>query len=374
MGTRLMTYTIGANQPIIRRNLDAYAKAIDKLDARHEEAIKQKTALDVAFSQLDMNEAEDEWKNQLRNQMQAEIDNAAMFGNYASAYDQAVMSAGKLLSNPAVIGRIRANAQYKEAKKLVDSRNDIGQTTKDRWTEQNPYYYEDKYDDNGNVVGGSKWTPNWTPVTTVDLTDIYAKVKQFVAAEAGGGNKVVMLDENGNPTEDMTKGFYGMAYSIGAKYERVPEEKLRAAFEAVFRQTPGAMESVMQDRDDRIWEYMKSDDKGKQAFIGSDILNDSGAIKSPQDYLADRVNPVLKTMAYNHVYTEMSVGDAYAKRLQFIKAKQESNAEAQAAYMLQGTQPTAYGANITYNTQEVGEQYATTYQSTLGELAKLFPR
>ena len=374
MPNRLLTYTIGANQPIIRRNLDAYSKAIDKMDARHEEAIKQKSALDVAFSQLEMNEAEDGWKMALRDKMQAEIDSAAMFGNYASAYDTAILSAGKLMSNPGVLGRIRANAEYNQYKKTVESRNDIDQTTKDRWLDENPYHYEDKFDENGNVIGGTSWTPNWNPVTKVDLTDIYTKVGQLAAAEAGGSENVQYLDENGNLVSDPAQGFYGMAYKKGTRYERLSEEKLKSMFDSIFRQYPNAMESLMQDRDNRIWEYNKTPDESKKNFIGSDIIKEDGSIKTPEDYLADRVNPVLKGMAYNRVYNTIDVGSAYAQRLQEQRAAAKLKASAQALYALEGMNTPAIGANIIFSGEEHAKQVYTGYQSAIEDIAKLFPR
>lgn len=374
MPNRLLSYTISANQPIIRRNLDAYSKAIDKMDARHEEAIKQKSALDIAFSQLDVNEAEDGWKSALRDKMQAEIDSAAMFGNYASAYDTAILSAGKLMSSPEVLGRIRANAEYNQYKKTVESRNDIDQVTKDRWLDENPYHYEDKYDDNGNIVGGTSWKPNWNPVTRVDLTDIYTRVKALAAEEAGGSENVQYLDENGNLTTDPSKGFYGMAYKTGTTWKRLSEQKVRSMFDAIFKQYPNAMESLMQDRDNRIWEYNKTPDADKRSFIGSDILDEKGAIKSPEDYLADRVNPVLKGMAYNNVSHTIDVGSAYAQRLQEQRAAARAAAAASALHELEGMNTPALGANIVFSGEDQAKQVYTAHQSAIEEIARLFPR
>lgn len=302
-------------------HLDVLGRSLDKMDERHQKALEQATAIDLALGKVELNAAEDAWKANYINNIRKEIDNAAQFGNYSTALSTATKLAGKALSDPGLLGRVRANAAYEEAKKQVLARNDINQVTKDRWLAQNKYSYNDIVDDNGNVVGGSEWNPDWRPVSRYDMANLYGLVKQLAAEEAGGGESAQFLDENGNLTSDMSKGFYGMAVKRGSRWERLSEDKLRNVFNALFKQAPEAMDSLMQDMNDRHWQYDNADDEGKKAFIGSDIMDSSGHMYTPQEYLEHRINPVLKEMAYNRVHSTMDFGSAYANKLKADRDK-----------------------------------------------------
>lgn len=302
-------------------NLDVLGRTYDKLDEKSQKALEQASAIDLALSKIELNASEDSWKTNYINQIRKQIDSAAQFGNYATALSTATKLAGKALSDTALLGRVRANANYEEAKKQILNRNDINQITKDRWLEQNPYSYQDKYDNLGNVVGGTDWNPNWRPVSRYDMSQLYGLVKQLAAEEAGGGESAQFLDENGNLTSDPSKGFYGMAIKRGSEWHRLSEDKLKRVFNSLFKQAPEAMDALLQDMDDRHWQYEKTDDEGKKAFIGSDIMDDSGRMYSPQEYLEHRVNPVLHEMAYNRVKSSLDFGSAYTQKLKADKNK-----------------------------------------------------
>ena len=300
-------------------SIEVFSHALDKIDARHKEALAERNKIMAAIGQLDLNEAEDEFKVDYIRDIQNKIDAASEFGGYSTALTTATQLAGSVLTDPRITGRIKAQQEYKAAKDRVQARTDIGQVTKDRWLEENPYTYQDKYDANGNVVGGTGFKANWNPVRRVDLTDIYKRVKDLVATEAGGSENAMFLDENMQLTNDITKGFYGMAVKRGTTWERLSEDKLKQAFDSIFKQTPDALESVMQDRDDRIWQYNKSDDEGKKAFIGSDIMGLDGTIYSPSQYLANKANPVLHDMAFDHTSTTIDYGSAYSNAMKDLK-------------------------------------------------------
>lgn len=307
-------------------SIEVFSHALDKIDARHKEALAERNKIMAAVGQLDLNEAEDEFKIDYIRDIQNQIDAASEFGGYSTALTTATQLAGNVLTDPRITGRIKAQQEYKAAKDRVQSRTDIGQVTKDRWLEENPYTYQDKYDANGNVVGGTGFKANWNPVRRVDLTDIYKRVKDLVATEAGGSENAMFLDENMQLTNDITKGFYGMAVKRGTTWERLSEDKLKQAFDSIFKQTPDALESVMQDRDDRIWQYNKSDDEGKKAFIGSDIMGLDGTIYSPSQYLANKANPVLHDMAFDHTSTTVDYGSAYSNAMKDLKDRAAAKA------------------------------------------------
>lgn len=305
----------------IRRKstLETYAGALDRIDAAHKEALDQINAINGALGQLDLNPAEDEFLQNYIADIKNQLDTQATFGNYSGALDTAKQLAGKVLTDPAIKGRIRYQQEYKAAKEAVDKNPNINQVTKDRWNEQNPYAYEDRYDDYGNVISGTSFAPNWTPVKHLNMTEIYGALKNLAAEEAGGADNVMFMREDGSLTTNPEEGFFGMAYKQGNSYHRLSEEKLKSMFDRLFREYPDALQSIMQDRDDLLWQYNKANDEDKKAFIGSDIMDSKGLFYSVDEYLAHRVNPVLKGMAYNRVENRMDYGQAYAARQKAIK-------------------------------------------------------
>lgn len=303
----------------IKENVEAYIDAFNRLDASHDAALQQRNAILAAVSNIKLNAAEDNWKTNYINNIVQKISNASKYGSYASAETAATLLAGNVAIDPALRGRERANVEYEKYKAQVENNNQLDRVTKDRWLAQNPYSYEDKYDKNGNIVGGSNWTPNWNPVNRFDMTKLYELTKKLAAVEAGGGESAQFLDENGNLTSDPSKGFYGMAVKRGSKWERLDEDKLKKVFNSLFEQAPEARDYLLQEMDDRRWQYDNDTDKDKKSFIGTDIMKEDGTMRTPSEYLAYRVNPVLEEMAYNHVWNSISFGEAYSQRQKDLK-------------------------------------------------------
>ena len=151
-----------------QRDLSPLQNYVQARNQMWEDTIKQKSAIDVALGNLKLNAAEDKWKYDYGRRIQKKIDEAAQFGDYSRALDTAVLEAGKAVSSPEVMGRIRANEQYEKAKQEVDTNGNISALTKKAWNLDNKYHYQDTYDNEGNIVGGSEWNANWKPVEEVD--------------------------------------------------------------------------------------------------------------------------------------------------------------------------------------------------------------
>ena len=151
-----------------QRDLSPLQNYVQARNQMWEDTIKQKSAIDVALGNLKLNAAEDKWKYDYGRRIQKKIDEAAQFGDYSRALDTAILEAGKAVSSPEVMGRIRANEQYEKAKQEVDTNGNISALTKKAWNLDNKYHYQDTYDDEGNIVGGSEWNASWKPVEEVD--------------------------------------------------------------------------------------------------------------------------------------------------------------------------------------------------------------
>ena len=316
-----------------KRDLSGLWNMINIRNQRYDEAIKQKSAIDVALGNLKLNAAEDKWKYDYARKIQKRIDDAATMGDYGDALDTAILEAGKAVSSPEVIGRIRANEAYEKKKQEVESRNDISDLTRQRWLDQNKYHYEDTYDDEGNIIGGTEWNAGWSPVSRVEITKLAQAAAQIAAPYKGStstskSGQSSVTDQNGLYGEKGSKSGSTMLSKSGGSsrsssysYQRLPEEKIREVFDVLWKADNQAMLSLEQDYQDIKWKVEKltkerneTTDEIKRKSLDDELvkynasyLGNNNQPMSEQEYMLSKVNPLLHNMAYNYVQTSSSV-------------------------------------------------------------------
>lgn len=354
------------------RNLDAFAKSLDKIDERAKQALVQRTQIAVALGQLNLNSADEKFRADYIRDIQQQLDEAAIGGDYSQTLQQATLLAGKVASDPAIIGRVKANAAYEEFKKNIQNRNDITQDVKDYALAHNPYHYEDKYDEQGHLIGGSTWEPSKTPVSTVDLSNLMTKAKQWVAVHKGSGvNDIKFVDADGNLTSDPSKNVYGLAYKKSGSWEYVSEKDLSDALNSAIDTTPGARASLQQDYDVALWKYNKMTPEEKKKNIDSDIT-ENGLLLSPEEYLTKRVKPGIHAMSYYNSGSDIEVGGGQTAYRQDVAARQA--AAQQAAALNMNLDATNEGAAIDVDVPDIIGTTKAGLDGTLDELRKLFPK
>lgn len=302
----------------IKKNLDAFATSLNKIDEKNQQALKQRTAIDIALSQVNLDSSEDSWKSQYAQKIKDAIDNEAQYGDYSRALNTATMLAGTAVSSPELLGRQKAFAEREEAKKLVNSMN-INETTKQRWEEQNAYNYQDTYDPiTGKIIGGTRWKANWNPVAPTDYVGVAAKAIQLAAPEHKGTSS---SSDIGNSNADGSSKRTGS--SSGFSYSKLTADKIKQNFNAVFASTPGAYESLMQDYDDNVWLMNKKEKelsqmdpnsagyetvKNEYNDIKSKMTDKNGIIlKDPYAYLTKHISPILYNAAYYNTDSSSSI-------------------------------------------------------------------
>lgn len=354
------------------RNLDAFAKSLDKIDERAKQALAQRTQIAVALGQLNLNSADEKFKADYIRDIQQQLDEAAIGGDYSQTLQQATLLAGKVASDPAIIGRVKANAAYEEFKKNIQNRNDITQDVKDYALAHNSYHYEDKYDEQGHLIGGSTWEPSKTPVSTVDLSNLMTKAKQWVAVHKGGGvNDIKFVDADGNLTSDPGQNVYGLAYKKSGSWEYVSEKDLNDALKSAIDTTPGARASLQQDYDVALWKYNKMTPEEKKKNIDSDIT-ENGLLLNPEEYLAKRVKPGIHSMSYYNSSSDIEVGNGQVEYRKDVAARQA--AAQQAAALNMNLDATNEGAAIDVDVPDIIGTTKAGLDGTLNTLRTLFPK
>lgn len=332
-----------------QRDLSPLQNYVQARNQMWEDTIKQKSAIDVALGNLKLNAAEDKWKYDYGRRIQKKIDDAAKFGDYSRALDTAVLEAGKAVSSPEVMGRIRANEAYEKKKQEVESlanAGTIGGVTKERWLAQNKYSYTDTYDNEGNIVGGSEWKAGWEPVRKVDMSRLVTLAGQLASPRkraASSSSTVKESDEQGigsgvTQSGDVSNGQIrsvktGFEKSSGSGYQRetLTKEKIDEVYNQLFALDPDNMNALMQDYDDYEWKakQLKAEadttidpEKKKQlqssykAFF-NETHDASGNPLKVKEYMLNKIGLITKNMAYDNLTTNSQSGKSTEKGLTF---------------------------------------------------------
>lgn len=332
-----------------QRDLSPLQNYVQARNQMWEDTIKQKSAIDVALGNLKLNAAEDKWKYDYGRRIQKKIDEAAQFGDYSRALDTAILEAGKAVSSPEVMGRIRANEAYEKKKQEVESlanAGTIGGITKERWLAQNKYSYTDTYDNEGNIVGGSEWKAGWEAVKKVDMSRLVTLAGQLASPvkrassssstvkesdEQGIGSQVSQSGDLGNGQMKSVKT--GFERNRGSSYQRetLTKEKIDEVYNQLFDLDPDNMNALMQDYNDYEW-------KAKQLKAEADITTDpekknrlqssykaffnkthdaNGNPLKVKEYMLNKIGLITKNMAYDNITTSTQSGRSNERGLTF---------------------------------------------------------
>ena len=291
-------------------HLDIFGNAVDKITQQHEKALERRSSIISALANLELNEAEDEWKTNYLNDIQNKIDTAAEFGNYASALTTAVKLAGDALSNPALLGRVRAQKEYKTFVDNTLARKDLTEDDKSWALAMNPYKYEDKYDNRGNIVGGTNWKPNIRPVGEIDYNRLLATAKQLVFQESGGATNVVFYDSEGRDTKNPLAAA-GVKYYKNGKWEGISKKKLTDLLEAAIDNEPGARARLDQDWTVANWKYDQLSNEEKLTNKPSELFASNGRRYSKQEWYNNKFGRAINSMAGMNYTSSIKYDDDY---------------------------------------------------------------
>lgn len=286
-------------------SLEILGTTADTLQRGHEEAIKAASNLEIEMSKLNLNEAESAWRQQKINEIKDIVANNTVYGNAYASLDDLIAKAGNIASDPGMIGRLKAQQDYETFQKELDNTKEIPEYMKDMFREANPYHYEDTYDEQGNVIGGTKWQPNKRYVNTIPISQLMEEAAKLAKPEAGKYSKTRWLDADGNITDDFNKSVTGEYFDITTgKWAELSKDKLKEALETVIRNTPGAIDSLKQDYEYEEWSA------GKNNGFNSSIQNKDGQKLNFKEYLNKRFDPFYEAATYRHFESDVEYGKA----------------------------------------------------------------
>lgn len=316
-----------APRPVIRKNIEAFSNALNKIDAKAQEALKQRTAIQTALSQVELDSSEDEWKAKYIQDIKDKIDNEAKGGDYSRTLNTAIQLAGDALSSPELLGRQRAYKDREEQWKLIQSRNDIDVNTKHAWDISNKYHYEDKYDETtGRLIGGSKWSANWTPVSTVNDVERIAKYISLIAPEQQSTQN---SKESKKTNADGTG--YGGGKSSSNQFQKLTKSRIHAQLKNALDSDQDWRNSLLQRQ--KVNSILKEEAELKLANTvnalerenlqeqinnyNEYLTDENGINASPYEIMYKLNKTIIDNFAYNHTSTARSVSsmeDDYSSR------------------------------------------------------------
>lgn len=306
-------YTPTFRQQVNPIDLNVLARTYNTLEQGHQQAIQTKSQIDAQLAQLDLNEAEDAWRQEQLNKVRNALTENMQYGNAYSSLDDIVGTYGDITSSPGMIGRLRAQQDYKAYMNNLDKRTDLSEDYKNYYRAVNKYNYQDITDKNGNVIGGSKWAPIDKEVSEMPMNQILNQALQWAAKEQGGGSQTRWLDANGKVTDDITKSVTGEIYShTKGDWQRLSKAKLAEAVKAVIENTPGAKASLEQDYKIAKWKY---DQNGSNP----DITDKNGILLTPEQYLAKRIDPFYNAATFYNQDSNTTYGEAWKAQLALAK-------------------------------------------------------
>lgn len=306
-------YTPTFRQQVNPIDLNVLARTYNTLEQGHQQAIQTKSQIDAQLAQLDLNEAEDAWRQEQLNKVRNALTENMQYGNAYSSLDDIVGTYGDITSSPGMIGRLRAQQDYKAYMNNLDKRTDLSEDYKNYYRAVNKYNYQDITDKNGNVIGGSKWTPIDKEVSEIPMNQILNQALQWAAKEQGGGSQTRWLDANGKVTDDITKSVTGEIYShTKGNWQRLSKAKLAEAVKAVIENTPGAKASLEQDYKIAKWKY-------EQNGSNPDITDKNGILLTPEQYLAKRIDPFYNAATFYNQDSNTTYGEAWKAQLALAK-------------------------------------------------------
>ena len=316
-------------QPLL--DLGVVQNTLATITAGNKEALQKTSELKTAIANLDLNEAEDGYKEGLYNEIEKTIDDNAIEGNAYYALDDIIKKQGDIASNPGLLGRVNAQKAYKDFQAQLDTRVQRGDISVDtaEWAKaQNPYHYADKYklgpngmpivDASGKpiVIGGTEWKPDIVPVKDIDFNEVFdAVAKQLKPKTSSWSGKPTFLYDNGEKGNEFKPGsVVGVFSESTGSYIKLEEQTIKEAINNAFQNNPALAAQAKQSWDVLNWKadngkITPSDENG--AYNGSGgLFNVNGSRKSYNQYLEDMVDEYARIHAYNNTTSEVKYHDA----------------------------------------------------------------
>ena len=288
----MKTYINTQQAQVPSYNLEVASNAFNKLNEGHIQAIQAQSELQNAIAQLDLNEAEEDFRQQLVNEIDSTVKENTRYGNAYFALPDIIAKAGNINSNPELIGRLRAQQAYKANIAAIDARTDVNDAAKEMAKAMSPYYYRDKQ--TGKLINNGVWKPGYNPVKSYDVNQILQLIGQYVSPDEGGYSAPIsFLNVDGSVSDTWNPaGGLGVLNQQTGQWKKLSEEKIKSAWNAAIAANPGIIASLQQDYEVANWNL---DTKGDDIY---NIVGKDGSRITFNDFVNRIIDPYAKAKSY----------------------------------------------------------------------------
>lgn len=288
----MKTYINTQQAQVPSYNLEVASNAFNKLNEGHIQVIQAQSELQNAVAQLDLNETEDDFRQQLVNEIDSTVKENIRYNNAYFALPDIIAKAGNINSNPELIGRLRAQQAYKANIAAIDARTDVNDAAKEMAKALSPYYYRDKQ--TGELINNGIWKPGYNPVKSYNVNEILQLVGQYVSPDKGGYSAPIsFLNVDGTISDTWNPaGGLGVLNQQTGQWERLSEEKIKSAWNAALAANPGIIASLKQDYEVANWNL---NTKGEDIY---NIVGKDGSRITFYDFVNRIIDPYAKAKSY----------------------------------------------------------------------------
>lgn len=301
-------------------DVNILANSLSKMEARQEKAAEKQGAVDSALakveSQLHNDKDTQQWFSNYKDNIQKQIQSQVDVGDYGNAIRVATKLADKVMLDPAVQGRLKAEEKYQQEVKTQQARRDnkeISQDTYDWWLSSNPYKYEDNYDSNGNIIGGTDYTPKFRPVADIKWAAVAKAAFDMITPYKYSNARDHAENNNSNGIGTFKSTSWHKTYT----YQHVKEEDILKNIESIIEATTDGDRQVEQAFDVAMYQLDKME-KEYAVLLNKDPYSDEA--RNYKQKLDKRRRLMTKNgspIDYKEYYARMVTDNMFAKGLAY---------------------------------------------------------
>uniref|UniRef100_A0AAU8MJS3 Uncharacterized protein n=1 Tax=Geladintestivirus 2 TaxID=3233134 RepID=A0AAU8MJS3_9CAUD len=266
-------------------------RSLAQREARINKAIENKSNLNVKLGEIEtkLNSAEKEWFNDYKQQINKAIQDSIDAGDAGAAVRNATDMAGKVVSDPRILGRMQANADWEQHLNVLKQKKDSGKISDDTYRyslAHQGYKYKDRYDSNGQVIEGERQNYD------IPLDDLNLQSFAYTMFKLISPTKYSKTTGGTNTNADGT--------SSGGKYENTYETVTKKQIQEMFDEgllDPTTFSKLKQRLTVSKWSLKDNKDKLNTLDPNSDEYKELDSEIKRQEQLLTGANGALITDA-----------------------------------------------------------------------------
>lgn len=352
MSLKQATPIQGSFTPIVytpqTEDLSLLQRSLAQREARQTSAAEQQAEFNKTAAKLQtlVNPEEKQWVYDYINKQSAGFKSSIESGDYGAALQQAIVAGSNLLSTPEAMGRIRAQEEYQQEVKTQQARRDrreISQNTYDWWMANNPYKYEDTYDKNGNIIGGSSFVAESRPVADINWAAQAQAAFQMISPYKKS------ITKNPSSLGDVTNIENSKLDGYSHATQRINKQDIIDNIEFLLASTPDGYRQVEQSFDVAMFEINKMEERYKELIAKDPDSDDAKTLRQKlkvrKNFMYNNGGPI----NYKEYYARMVTDNLYADKLAYDWRTDVETPVIKGAIASTNTQRTSAGSPTPYS-------------------------